>query len=199
MGFTNYAVENFISKRITEITCVGPADLSPEFPNASAWLSRLGMLAILTNQFAPEIRPFAIQFVRRTEMALAEYTRARSELVTLLGGTRRWSPYFRALHHIEVSASMLYQAYDLSRKKLKTDLFQSGDGSPLQRLNLIYNTSKHQAADADDPIWLSDVSIHTPQTELTYRDFEELLRSCARIAERITTTQTSKADGAAAQ
>ena len=132
MPFTNYAVETFISRRIVELTSAGISPRSPDYPYSSSWLSRLGRLAVLTNQFAPETRPFAIQFVRKVEMALAEYARAKPELEALVARTGRWSPYYRALHYVETSASLLYQAYDLSRKTLEIQLFQPGDGSSRQ-------------------------------------------------------------------
>jgi len=189
MPFTNYAVEAFISRRIVELTTVGVTDLSPEFPNASSWLSRLGMLSVLTNQFSPQTRPFAIQFVRKVEMSLAEYARAKPELEALVARTGRWSPYYRALHHVETSSSLLYQAYDLSRKKLGIALFQPGDGSSLQRLNGIYNKARHEPAAQDDPVWLSNTSIHTSDVDLRFSEYESMLRECSNIAEKITSSQ----------
>ena len=189
MPFTNYAVEAFISRRIVELTTVGVTDLSPEFPNASSWLSRLGMLSVLTNQFSPETRPFAIQFVRKVEMSLAEYARAKPELEALVARTGRWSPYYRALHHVETSSSLLYQAYDLSRKKLGIALFQPGDGSSLQRLNGIYNKARHEPAAQDDPVWLSNTSIHTSDVDLRFSEYESMLREYSNIAEKITSSQ----------
>ena len=146
-------------------------------------------MVIFVNQPTEEMRPFALQFVRRTEMAIAEYTRMRAEVQDLISGNPRWSPYYRALYHGEVATAMLYQAYDLSRKKLKTQLFESNDGSPLQRLNLIYTTSKHQTADAQDPVWLSNEGFHTAKVALLFSEFEELARSCARVAESLTSTK----------
>lgn len=197
MPFTNYAVETFISRRIVEVTSVGVIDVSPEFPHASSWLSRLGMLAVLTNQFAPETRPFAIHFVRKVEMSLTEYARAKLELEALIARTGRWSPYYRALHHVETSTSLLYQAYDLSRKKLGIQLFQPGDGSSLQRLNCIYNKSKHEPAGQDDPVWLSNTSIHTSDVELNFPEYEAMLRECSTVAEKITSSQQPQATAAA--
>jgi hypothetical protein len=163
-------------------------DLTVEFPNSKNWVSGFALMAIFVNQPPKEKRPFALQFVRRIEMAIAEYARMRAEVQDLLYGPR-WSPYYRALHHGEVAAAMLYQAYDLTRKKLKLpNNFEPGDGSALQRLNCIYNASKHVAADTQDPVWLSNFGIHTAEGNLLYSEFEDLARSLARIAEQITST-----------
>ena len=189
MAFTKYAIETFISSKVTALTDCRVADLAAEFPNSSEWVSGFGLMVILVDQPPEDMRPFALQFVRRIEMAIAEYARMRSEIQGLLSGNRRWSPYYRALHHGEVAVAMLYQAYDISRKKLKTPLFEPKDGSPLQRLNLIYGTSKHQAAEAQDPVWLSNEGFHTKQATLLFGEFEALARSCARVAERLTSTK----------
>ena len=188
MPFTKYAIETFISSKVTALNECRIADLSAEFPNSSNWVSGFGLMVIFVNRPAEEMRPFALQFVRRTEMAIAEYARMRAEVKDLVSGNPRWSPYYRALHHSEVATAMLYQAYDLSRKKLNTQLFESNDGSPLQRLNLVYTTSKHQVADAQDPVWLSNEGFHTEHVTLLFGEFEELARSSARIAERLTST-----------
>jgi hypothetical protein len=189
---TKYAIETFISSKVTALTECRIANVSAEFPHSANWVSGFGLMVIFVNQPAEAMRPYTLQFVRRTEMAIAEYARMRAEVQDLISGNPRWSPYYRALHHGEVAAAMLYQAYDLSRKKLKTQLFESNDGTPLQRLNLVYTTSKHQLADAHDPVWLSNEGFHTQHVTLLFGEFEELIRSCARVAERLTNT-----DGAA--
>ena len=189
MPFTKYAVETFISSKVTGVTECRITDLSAEFPNSNNWVSGFGLMVIFVNQPPEVMRPFAIQFVRRTEMAIAEYMRMRAEVQDLISGNPRWSPYYRALHHGETAAAMLYQAYDHSRKKLKTQLFESNDGSSLQRLNLLYTTSKHQTADAQDPVWLSNEGFHTANVTLLFSEFEELARSCARVAESLTSTK----------
>jgi hypothetical protein len=188
--FTKYAIETFISSKITALTECRLADLSAEFPNSSNWVSGFGLMVIFVNQPPEGMRPFALQFVRRIEMAIAEYARMRAELQNLLSGNPRWSPYYRALHHGEVAAAMLYQAYDVSRKKLKTKLFESNDGSPLQRLSIIYTTSKHQTAGAQDLVWISNEGFHTDQATLQFGEFEELARTCAHIADRLSSTKS---------
>jgi hypothetical protein len=184
MPLSKYAIDTFISSKITELTECHLTDLSAEFPNSKDWVSRFGLTVIFVKPLPEAARPFVIQFVRRTEMAIAEYARMRVELQYLLSGPQ-WSPYYRALHHGEVATAMLYQAYDLTRTKLKQDFFDRNDGSPLQRLNCIYNTSKHQPAEVQDPVWLSNDGFHTAKAKLLYSEFEDLARSLARLVEQI--------------
>lgn len=194
MPFTRYAIETFISAKITKITECRLADLGAEFPNAKTWVSGFGLMVIFVNQPREEIRPFAFQFVRRVEMVLSEYSSAREEVQDLISGHPRWSPYYRALHHIEAAVALLHQAYDFSHKALDQRLFEPNDGSPLQRLGLIYGASKHQMAKTEDPLWLSNEGIETTVARLDFSEFEDLSRTCARIAERLTTTDVKNAN-----
>ena len=193
MPFTKHAVEMFISDKITKVTECNVSDLYAEFPSAKDWISGFGLMVIFVNQPQAEMRPLALQFLRRVEMGLAEYSRAREELQDLVFGSRgRWSPYFRALYHFEAAISQIYQAYDYSRKALNRRYFDSNDGSPLDRLNRIYNISKHELAAQDQPVWISNRGIETAKAQITFSEIEKLLRSFGRIAMKLTSTFEEK-------
>jgi len=192
MPFTKHSIELFISAKITEITECRMADLYAEFPDARNWVSAFGLRVIFNNQPPEKMRPLALLFIRRVEMALSEYSAAREQLRDLISGTPRWSPYYRALHHVEVSVALLYQAYDFSRKALGQKYFETNDGSPLQRLNCIYNSSKHDPAIAEDPLWLSNEGMETSKERLGFSEFEKLAREYARLAECILTADSGR-------
>lgn len=188
MPFTRAAVETFISDKVTNVTECNAADIGAEFPNATNWISAYGLMAILVNAYSAEGKALALQFLRRTETAIAEYSIAREALQDLVTGSRgRWSPYFRALSHFEVAIAQLYQAYDFSRKALGTALFEPADGSALNRLNLLYNASKHQSALGDQPVWITNEGFECGQAKLSFAEIEDLLRQCGRISTKVTT------------
>lgn len=202
MPISKYAIETFISKKITEVNECNVADLYAEFPSAKKWLSGFGLMVIFTNQPPYENRPFALQFLRRVEAAFSEYALAREELQRLISeGNGGWSPYYRALYHFEAALGQLYQAYDYSRKKLGLEEFKSGDGSPLDRLNKIHDTSKHQLANEDQPVWITNNGIETDvaikskkdtktnkkeitfrEIKITFKEVEALMRKYGEIA-----------------
>lgn len=193
MPLTPAALTEFISKKIVEVTSCGARDVSLEFPNASKWVSGFGLVVIFNDQPKPEYRHFALQLVRRTEMALAHYKSGLDALKDLVSGHRgRWSPYFKALSYFEDAMGQLYQAYDASRKVLGKELFTSGDGSPLQRLNQLYNSSKHDPADTEQPVWLTNNGLESEKAVLAFGEFEGLLRTCGRLAEKITSSLPTK-------
>lgn len=193
MPFTPAALNQFISKKIVEVTACGARDVSLEFPTASKWVSCFGLVVIFNDQPKPEYRHFALQFVRRTEMALTHYKSAHGALRDLIDGHRgRWSPYFKALSYFEDAMSQLYQAYDSSRKVLGKPLFASGDGSPLQRLNQLYNTSRHELADTEQPVWITNQGLESESAVLAFGELEELLQTCGRLSEKITSNLPTK-------
>lgn len=187
MPFTPAAVGEFVSTRIGKVTACSAQDVIREFPNCEKWVSGLGLLIIFNDLPPAEHRTFALQFVRRVEMALREYQAGRAALLDLVSGHRgRWSPYFRALSYFEAAVSHLYQAYDYSRKLMGPNLYEKNDGSALQRLNDIYNTAKHELAKAEQPLWITEQGLESDHASLAFTEIEEMLRQCARIAESMT-------------
>jgi len=194
MPFTKHAVDTFISDKITKVTACNAADLYLEFPDAKNWLSGFGLMVIFNDQPPENRRHFAWQFLRRAEMALAEYSLAREALQNLLSGNRgRWSPYFHALTHFETALAQLYQALDSYRKLSKRNLFESNDDSVEDRLNKIYNISKHQLTTGDQLVWISDSGVETAVAAISYVEIEELLRSLARVATKLSSSTSPTA------
>ncbi len=188
MGLTKYALDCFISERIANVTECNLSDLSKEYPGYEKWVTGFGMMVIFNNQPPEKFRPMALQFVRRAEMAFVEYASARKEIGNYIEKPSEWSLYFRALHHIETSLSMTYQALDYSRKATGKKFFEKHNDTPAYKLNLIYNTSKHQLAGEDQPLWITNEGLKTKETSLTYVDLEGILKTCGYIANTMTST-----------
>lgn len=99
-------------------------------------------------------------------MAFVEFEFARLALLDYVGGDKkRFTVYFRALHHFEIAVSLVYQSYDLLRQFTGEDLFDQNDRSPLDRLNSIYNFGRHIRNERIPQyhlhaVWLSNNEIH---------------------------------------
>jgi hypothetical protein len=168
MTLTNYAVKKFVSDKIQAVTACNITDLYEEFPSAKELITGFARMSIFGNHHGlvpgDEGRPFLLLIMRRTETAFSEYALAREELQRFISGNEKWSVYYRALYHLEATLSQLYQICDhvqkAQQKKSQIDkFFTKNDDSPLDRLNKIYNASKHQAADKDQPVWLTNEGI----------------------------------------
>lgn len=185
MPFTKYAIESFISKRVAEATECNAIAVGAEFPDYREWISALGLGFILNGTCRTQF-PFATQFTRRTAAALEYYTLGREALLQHVArGGRTWSDYFRALQHFEVAIGHLYQAYDHVRKKLDKQFFKTNDGSSLDRLNKIHNTSKHDVADQDQPLWITNKGLEKEGVTISFGEIEELTRSYGRIVQAV--------------
>jgi hypothetical protein len=55
----------------------------------------------------------------------------------------------------------------------------------LRRLNEINNRTKHALAETDQPVWLQNDGLACEVCVLPFGELEDLLRSNARIAEKI--------------
>jgi len=185
MPFTKAAVELFISEKVTAITVCGAQPIAAELFNSQDWITAYGLSVIFNNHPPHLLRPFTIQFLRRVSMAIAEHEHMRVELVDLVAGNPRWSPYYRALHHGEQCCALTYQAYDYIRKLVSTRLFEGGDDSTLDRLNLLYNSSKHSRAIERDPVWLTNEGLSCDRGVLAFRELEKLLRKFSAVAEHL--------------
>ena len=151
-------------------------------PESAHWLSNFG-LAVIFNDFPPsELRPLVINFIRRVHAAFLEYDLARQEVLKLAqDGNGRWSPYFAALTHFEVTIAQLYLALDSIRKHTTHKFFDKGDGSFEECLNLIYNTSKHQLADTELPVWFTNCGIACKDAVLTFEEIEDFMSTMAEV------------------
>jgi hypothetical protein len=94
------------------------------------------------------------------------------------------------LHHFEMTVTNLYQAFDFGRRFAEVRLFEKGDGSDYERLNLIYNVSRHfnpaeLPPDHLHAVWIANDGIHTTDCCLTFEELAELITEIGRLADRL--------------
>jgi hypothetical protein len=123
---------------------------------------------------------------------------ARAAL-TALSEEKTVSGYFKALRHLENLTAAIYQGYDFGRKALKKDFFKSGDGRAGERLNLVYNKSRHPDPNTVPTgdlhlVWIANGGLHTQGAHVTFDEFGEFLRDMGGIATRLTTDRPQRAD-----
>ena len=188
MPFTKSAVELFISALAAAITECGSSDMNARVPESTHWLTQFGLAAIF-HDFPPiELRPRGINFIRRVHGAFLQYELARQKVLELVkDGNDRWSPYFVALTHFEVAVGQLYVALDSTRNLPsnpggdKHQFFKPDDGSVTERLNLIYNASKHELAGAELPVWFTNEGLACKNAALTFDEFEDFMLTMAGV------------------
>ena len=165
-------------------------EVASEFPDYTHWLSSFALNWIFAMPLPKEKAALAFALIRRAEAAVEDYEEARSLLSTLVAEGRSISLYFRCLRRLESVVAMLYQSLDLGRRALKTKLFAQGDGSPYERLNLIYNNARHSDPETLPSgqlhsVWIRNDGLFTEGASLTFDELRDLVCQISRIADKL--------------
>ncbi|MDP1624607.1 MAG: hypothetical protein Q8L64_02440 [bacterium] len=189
MPLTNYALDNFISQQLSELTQYNALEVSSRYPQREFWVSNFSLNSIFGGTVSKEGRTFSFFFLRRAEAAFTEYEYACKAL-NAFTATSPKSPslYFKALHHFEMVISMMWQAYMIYIKVSGQKLYQSNDGSIYERLNMIYNIFRHfTPSDLSEKnihaIWLTNNGVKTENFEVTYPEIESSLIEIGDMAD----------------
>ena len=191
MPLTNYSLDKFVSQQLSQLTECNASNVSESYSQAKYWVSNFVLNSIFGGSASKEGRTFTFFFLRRAEAAFTEYEYARQALIEFVSTPLKQSSlYFRALHHFEMTITMLWQAYDLTRRILKEKLFEKSDGSNYERLNWIYNVSRHF-----DPselplgqihaVWLNNDGIQTDKYGVSFQELGEFLVEVGNLADSI--------------
>ena len=186
-------LENFGAPKLAQLTECNAPDV-PEWQNHLA--TTILNSVFLGIEFEPLIQRYLLNFMRRMETAVSEYRLGRATLQSYVDELPKRNNHFlsalRALSHFEQSAAALYQAAMLTEPVTKQKPFQKGDKSPMERLNMIYNRSKHfeegvrqQAMPPATPVWLINEGLECSLGTLSFADFHEIILDLTKCAEAI--------------
>lgn len=194
MPLTHYSLDRFVSPELSRLTACNAPEVASCFSQSAHWISNFVMNSIFGYPVEQEARRFAFAFLRRAEAAFEEYECARNVLIefTSEATSRKSSVYFRALKHFESTVAKLWQACGFMMRLTGEKLFQKGDDSKYERLNLIYNVSRHL-----DParlhsgdlhaVWITNHGVQIKDCELSYAEVESFLVEVGGLADRIST------------
>jgi hypothetical protein len=195
---SNFALDSFVSQKLSELNAPTATSVAKEFSSLDTWLNTFVLQTIFN--FSPSQDRIALAFalLRRAQAAIEDYDEACIALLSIAQRSKTVSEYFRALRKIENTIAMIYQAFNFGRRALGIKLFEEGDGTPHQRLNYIYNRSRHADLKSLPPrhlhtVWLQNDGIYTDGVTLRFDELEDLLRQLGAIAEKISTGNASNA------
>jgi hypothetical protein len=174
------------------LTCPGRRSdwrSAPARPTPVGWRERHSVGVTMDDS----LRWTLYNFLRRTEAAFREYEAARQSTLKYLVKRDAMFAYLVPIEHWEVFLSQAYQALCLLARGQKV-LFEPGDGSVAQRLNLLYNRAKHAKKaitshqlppDGTLPVWLKNDGLHCVESSLTFEEIAEVLKDLAHWAEAV--------------
>ena len=137
-----------------------------------------------------DMRRTLFNFLRRTEAAFREYEVARQMTLNHLANPNH-NEYIKAIGHWEQFLSQADRAWVVFVRGKKV-LFAPNDGSVFQRLNLLYNRTKHLETainsgqlppDGTIPVWLTNDGLQAVDGKLTFAEIAEILTDLAKWAD----------------
>lgn len=194
LPLSNFALDNFISQQLSQLTENNTVVVSHNFLDSKEWISNFCLNSILGGYASKEDRSFIFFFLRRAEAAFVEYEYA-CETLELFITNKSKSPslYFKALYHFEIVITMMWQAFALRIKKSGNKIYSEKDNSIYERLNQIYNISRHFdpskiSKENIHVIWVTNNGIQTedkqlPYPELSYLELAMLLSEIGSLAD----------------
>ncbi|MEO8628990.1 MAG: hypothetical protein ABI612_12925 [Betaproteobacteria bacterium] len=190
MPLSNYAFDKFVAQELSELTAPTAISVLHEFPSIDGWLQTFILKNMLERNLPHKHAALAFALLRRAQAAIEDYDDACAALKLVVQRQTTISQYFRLLRKVEATIASLYQAFDIARKPLQSDIFEPNDGTPYQRLNCIYNRSRHVntlslPAGHLHPVWLQNDGLYTDGAFLRFDELEQQLRDLGRIAERV--------------
>lgn len=187
MGISNYALDTFVAQDMSKLTRLSIKSLAEEFPNADKWFAQFVMRKIFQAHVPDEKVALAFAIIRRTHASLQEWELASA---AAQGDLRSVSTYFSVLRHLESCISSIWQGLEFARKSQGLVLFTKGDGSGYERINWVYNVSRH--FDPEDlpqgdihRVWLSDQAMHTREKMVSFDELREEIKMLARVSEKV--------------
>jgi hypothetical protein len=189
MPWSAHSKDNFFAPEMSQFTSAAIRDMSGTSDQQEHWLYNFMLNTLLSVQVEQRVRQTLFNFLRRAQFAFREYALAREQTVAFLSNRESVPTYLVAIGHWEVFLSYAYQAFELLAPTEKRALFEPNDGSILQRLNLLYNRSKHlsKAINSDQlatgstlAVWLTNEGLRCVDGHLTFDELAGVLEELAR-------------------
>jgi hypothetical protein len=178
---TNYSLDHFVAHRLSELTECG----APELQQNPLRLNDFILNSIFRVKIEQTLRAYLFNFLRRADAAGIAYGTARTALIEYINTPRATiSPYFTALAQFEVCISQVYQGHELFATATKQQVFKKGANSPEERLNVLYNDSKHMnkmifggllPEPATTGIWITNGGLESSRTRVSFVELHAVL------------------------
>lgn len=175
-------------------------DMSLAFSQSSHWVANY-FLNSLTRKYNNQMHAYAHNYLRRTSAAFKSHEQARSKtLAFLAAGGQSPAKYSEAIFHWENYLTQSWLGYAILIKIFKVSAFEKNDGSTEQRLNMLYNQSKHAESCIERgvfpigstlTVWLECEGLCSVTTRLTYFETGEILSGLARYADILQNPETA--------
>jgi hypothetical protein len=202
--WSDHALDTFVAPELSKFTEASIPDVSTYNQSREWWVRNFFLNSMLRVTVASPYRQYMLNFLRRAELCFREYELARERTLRYLENPRNRGTghYVAAIGHWEVFLSQAWHAYLLFSfidGRNGKGIFKRGDGSEEERLNFLYNSSKHAEttiegdsypAESTLCLWLYNDGLKVTSTSkidghLTFAEMFGMLEDFAKWADRV--------------
>lgn len=204
MPLSPYALEKFVSQGISKLNNLSITNLKKEFPERESWYGNFVLNLMFHSHIEPGREGFAYLTIRRAQAALNSWETI-CHLASVIN-PQNISAYFDALESVEHLIAAMWQGIDFARKSLQIDVFSQHDGSEYERLNGIYNFSRHFDPESLPEgylhaIWLTEDGVSCigekgTEWHIKYNELREILLMLGRVASAIANNKKPESEAA---
>jgi hypothetical protein len=146
--WSDYALDTFVAPELSKFTDASIPDVSRYKESREWWVRHFFLNSMFRATVASPYRQYMLNFLRRAELSFQEYELARERTLKYLENPRNRGTghYVAAIGHWEMFLSQAWHTYLLFSYidgRNGKDIFKLGDGTEEERLNFLYNRSKH--------------------------------------------------------
>jgi hypothetical protein len=191
LQLTDEGRDKYVAPGISSFTAASIRDMSESM---KPWLLAFIPVSSLVVSLDDATRRIFHNFLRKAGAAFREYDAARVVTCAYLASSeRKTSQYILAIDHWEGFLSLAWQAWNLLVRGQRV-LYVKADGSVLERLNVLYNLTKHADSairheppqflrDATLPVWLTNDGLHSVEGALSFTEIAEMLQELSLWAD----------------
>jgi hypothetical protein len=180
-----------MAPEMSKFTSATLPDLSAIDSEQEHWLANYILNSIMRVTVQSPDRQRLFNFLRRSHSAFEEYAVARELTLTYLAEPEKKLGYLKAMGHWEALLAYTWQAYRLFLPARLGSLYEKGDDSCFERLNNLYNKTKHAEGPIldgkyleDSPlcVWLTNKGLKSTDELVTFEEVAGMLTDLAQLA-----------------
>jgi hypothetical protein len=202
--FSDHALDTYMAPELSKFTSASIPDVSAYAQKREWWVRNFFLNSMLGTTVDAPVRQYMVNYLRRAELAFQEYELGRERTLNYLETPRGGGigHYMAAIGHWEVFLGQAWHANQLLSYMVGWNgqgIFSQGDGSPEERLNFLYNRSKHAESSISGDfypengtlcLWLYNDGLKVKGDEkkgghLTFAEIFEILEELGKWADRI--------------
>lgn len=194
-----FALDNYIAPKLSQLNKCNVPDMSKKHKESSHWLYNFTLNIMLRIKIEGREKQYRLFILRHAQNAFYEYQLARLLLQKyiddLSNNKQSIELYVESLVHFEGCIAQMWQIYDQIKRNLSgkhknfKGIYTKDDGSPHERLNMLYNISRYAGENIPDegtvPIWITNDGLEAKDYSITFDELAKLLGEIGFIADKL--------------